>query len=479
MGMIMTDFKLSSEKEELLARADELEAPIPGLPSDPPQAPCALPMAIAAAEQLDWSAENMRRYLGVGERERRRLAESLRNAAKAYEEVDENVAEAINTGTSVSAATVGLADEGLDAVTLNDTPVAVPIGAPEYGDFKTRAWELEKGDQGAAFHDFAEAWEAYRLALLDATARFRPFEYWDSAAADLVEANFEQHRSWLYRMADLCATMARQARDVVSAQRWAFTEHVWWDGGGTVTPRQLKFSDLEDMDYRYSTTYRNDAYLRDWYMKRYAELQQQSEEVMDGYAGQASLPLSAVNPLKPPTAHRIDPPGEKDGKGGDRDVADGWPSDEELPDPTGMPSVPSAGAPSAPDAALDAALTDAMAGAPGLPTGSGVKPASFGGGGVGGGLPSMPLQPPVDPESVSRAAAAARPVGLPGAGAMGGGGMGTAPMGAPGGGQGQGAGKSKRAKKDDESLYTEDRPWTGGVIGISPADGNPGSKDSK
>jgi len=484
----MADGTLNVEKEELLARAFELEAPIAGIPSDYPHPPCALALVITAAEQLDWSANQMRRYLGVGERERQRLAESLRNAAKAYEEVDESAAQAINdeTSLSVSAATIGLGDDDLDALSLDNTPAMTPIGDPEYADYKTRAWELEKGDQGAAFRDFAEAWEAHRQALLEATERFRPFDHWESDAAQAVEANFEQHRTWLYRMAELCTTVANQARNVVAAQRWAHEEHVWWDGGGTVTPRQLKFRDLEEMDFTYSSNYSKDPNLRSWYLKRFAELQQQSETVIDGFAGKASLPLSAVNPLKPPIAHRIDPPGEKDGTGGDNGGGgDKFPWDEGLPDPTGMPSVPSAGAPGMPDGStLTDALPDAMAQAPGVPTGSGVKPASVGGGGAG--VPSMPLLPwhtAVDPESMSRPAPAGRPVGMPAmpGGAMGGSGMGgMAPMGgAPGAGTDQGAGKSKRANKDDKSLYTEDRPWTEGVIGVSPADAKRVSKDSK
>ncbi len=51
----------------------------------------------------------MRLYVGVGEREWERLAESLRNAASAYEDVDENASTAVDTGASVSAARVRLA----------------------------------------------------------------------------------------------------------------------------------------------------------------------------------------------------------------------------------------------------------------------------------------------------------------------------------------------------------------------------------
>src|ERR1700761_706325 len=98
---------LNVEYEELMARATELEVPRPGQPSQSPQAPCSLAMIQKAAQQIALSADNMRLYLGVGERERGRLAESLRNAAKAYEEADEGAEEAIEDDTSVSEGTGG------------------------------------------------------------------------------------------------------------------------------------------------------------------------------------------------------------------------------------------------------------------------------------------------------------------------------------------------------------------------------------
>jgi hypothetical protein len=46
------------------------------------------------------------------------------------------------------------------------------------------------------------------------------------------------------------------------------------------------------------------------------------------------------------------------------------------------------------------------------------------------------------------------------------GGMGGMPIGAHGGGQGQGKEKKRStALSPDEQLYTEDRPWTEAVIG--------------
>ncbi|MEE3062380.1 MAG: PPE domain-containing protein [Actinomycetota bacterium] len=110
-------------------------------------------------------------------------------------------------------------------------------------------------------------------------------------------------------------------------------------------------------------------------------------------------------------------------------------------------------------------------------------------GGSGIGTPPRlqpPLQPPnaaqpptglqmpkgqiaMDPESVARSAAGSglhgASSGTPGtAGAMGGG----AAMGGLGAGQNKAGGTAKRVQPDDAAVYTEERPWTEGVIGRRP-----------
>jgi hypothetical protein len=434
---------LNVEYEELMARADELEAPIPGQPVDNPKAPSALAQAVAAAQQLGLSADNMRLYVGVGEREWERLAESLRNAASAYEDVDDNAATAVDTGASVSAARVRLAKGGPAPTALGDrqpaatTPSADP---PYFGYFDVReaAYEIRKGDQGLTFDRFADAWTAYRQSLLEATYRFQPFDYWDGDAAAAVEANFDQQRAWLYEMADLCGRMAAQAQDVASAQRWARPEHP-------------TIEEILAVDYRWKVQ-GDQPHIKHKCLIDYSRYQQTSEEVLGEYARMSGLPLPPMHPPKPPVAYSVDPSGEPD--------PSRWPSPGQgLAGPTAAPMVPLTGAPSMPDEA-------GLVRAPGMSATSGpaLKPASFGGGVGGGAL--TPLQFPADGGSVSQAAAGREVATNPSAGrAIGAGGMDTAPMGAPGA-QGQGAGKDKRTQQDEESLYTETRPWSEGVIGL-------------
>src|ERR1700690_2764817 len=99
---------LDVEYQELMARADEIEAPLPKLPIGNPQAPCNLSFVRDAAVQIVINADSLRLYIQACEREWRSLAKSLRNAAKAYEDVDEGAADDIDAinmdGTSGSSA---------------------------------------------------------------------------------------------------------------------------------------------------------------------------------------------------------------------------------------------------------------------------------------------------------------------------------------------------------------------------------------
>ena len=445
------------EYEELMARADEVEAPILGVPTQNPVAPCALAMITTAAAQLGMSADNMRTYLEGGERERQRLAASLRNAAKAYEEVDEVAAQVLSTlEGSVAPVTPGPTGVELDPVALTETPVVAAADDGDFTEVKQAAWEIEQTDNGADFLSFADAWTALQRTLLEARDRFRPFVHWDGDATAAVEQNFDEHRSWLFDMADSCGNMASQARDVTSAHRANAPQH----------PPYYKIVGYEEFYNQPNLTPADKANV----MTTYASFQEQSEAVLGDYAKQAALPLRPLQPPWPPAALRIaEPPPPNEAP--ERPENPGQlPWDEGT---TGIPSGPSAGMPKMPDDAtptdeLPDELTDAPTGAPGLSTGTGgVKPASFGGGGVG--VPSMPLQPPAIGESAPRPAPAAYAAlaGVPtGArGGMGAGGMGGMPMGGQGANGQNNNGKGKRTQQGDDAIYKEDRPWTAPVIG--------------
>ncbi len=497
------------EYEELMARALELEAPIPGVPTENSAAPCTLTMVQKAAQDVGMSADFMRDRLAQGERERARLAESLRNAAKAYEETDENVQDALNNETSISAVTPLPAIDGEGPSTLGDAPYVVTADANEYLSVESAASQIAAGDQGRALTGFADVWETYQRVLrqvaVDPRSPFRNFDHWWSESSASAETSLEGQRSWLDTMAGYCSQLAAQARDVVSAHKLAVSKHPtvaqvsevntnmylyycpgihktsWpykdvcqnsrWDCPVKFWSGAIESCRFKDQDENATNSNRN-------LQKRHADMQAKSEETLAEYQQKSKLPLAPLSPPKPPSAFYIPPPPDPDPD--DPDNPDPVPDpddlidDGSLPDPTGMPSAGAGGMPTAPtDDALKDALKDAMKG-PGLPPGGpGLKPAGLGGGGGIGGVPPMPLQPSVDAESARPAGAApggaAAPGRIPGVGgAMGGGGMGGM---APQGGQGQNTSKGKRMEGEDDALYTEDRSWTEGVVGNRPRKG--------
>jgi hypothetical protein len=370
-------------------------------------------------------------------------------------------------------------------------PPPPPFEYPYY-EVRQAATDIESGDQGTAFRAFSREWDAFQRALQKETYRFRPFTSWEGEARITVEQNFELHRQWIYGMTAVCTALGKQADSVVDAHKKArvYGEHVERKPDGTWAndaehPTTYEVSQC-DYWYKYYSQNYNGHYL---YMavSWYESLQAKSETSLKTYVANASLPLAPVNPKAPPAGARIDPPpapnpnpdpGPNPNPNPNPDVGPGDPTNSDLADAlnnlsdsTSTPSVPSM--PSTPptpampptDPKLTQALKD-LKGKGGLPGGAGMKPASLGG---GAGVPSMPLQPSADGEAGPRPAAGAAPglgnlgKGLAGAGgATGGGGMGGMPMGGQGAGQGK---EGKRKQGDDESLYTEDRAWTEGVIG--------------
>ncbi|WP_373234375.1 type VII secretion system ESX-1 target EspB [Mycobacterium marinum] len=438
------------DQQEILNRANEVEAPMATPPTDVPQAPCGLTAATNAAEQLAVSADNVRLYLQAGERERQRLATSLRNAAAAYGEVEDESATALdNDGNGeVEAQSAGGAGAG-QTDSLEETPKVAAAGESDFTDLKTAATKLESGDQGTSLVNFADGWNNFNLALQRDIKRFRIFENWEGDAATACEASMDQQKEWILHMAKLSASLAKQANFMAQLQLWARRGH----------PTLADIVELErlakDPDYQEQA------------IKLYAEYQETSEKVLSEYNTKADL--EPVNPPKPPAAIKIDPPPPQKPPG----LIPEW----LMPPGDGAPGLgsgmappmipPTTGAGGGPEANTAGLVSAGHAAASDLSKGLGVKPMSLGGGG-GGGLGGMPMGDAalaggesVRPAAAGDVAGAGQGGGAAGRG-MAGGGMGM-PMG--GAGQGQGGAKSKGAQQDEEALYTEDREWTEAVIG--------------
>ena len=464
------------EYQELLARAAELEQPIldkqgRGAPTLTPQPPCALPIVKRAAADLDLSAENLRYSLKAFDTTRQKLAEALRNASRAYLLADSGAAEAINNETSVSEAVLAATDEagsgsamlrGAATLGAHKPPEPLPPEIDELHVLETTAMQLEQLDQGASLNHFIELWTAYRIALRDARERFRPFQEWHGDAADAVFANFESHRDWLNDTASLCQRLIDQTQPIVDAFRELRSHHVYDDD-----KKKYDYKGLLEFE-AFWTKHMHSGYGQ--FIKHYSALSQNSQSLLATFKSKAGLPLGEIKGLSTRQPSRIDPPkpytppAPRPGPLPPVPI----PTPDPGPDPTPTPFIPSGGLPSTPTPSkpvTDPVLAPAFK-APdlkGAHAGGGMKPMSFEGAGAG----AAPLGSWGD-ESTKAAAAGSGAggqgrggPGVPG-GAMGGGGMGGgAPQGAKDGG------KSKRVQGDEEeAMYTEDRAWTEGVIGL-------------
>ncbi|ORX01525.1 hypothetical protein AWC29_23045 [Mycobacterium triplex] len=469
---------LKVEYDELMARAAELEVPLPTPPQQNPQPPCAISFVVDSGTQLNYNASAIRESIKRAEAEYLVLAQSLRNAALAYEEADQAAADALTEGSS---ATPESASTPPAQKTGGDEDFAPPPQTPGYDgyyDLRQAIEDIEAPDQGPAYTKFEGDWNSYVLALqADAVMqRFRPFEYWEGESAAAVEANFEQQKKYLIQLGNSsCYQIASQARGVVDAHKWAVTVHP--------TSYELYIADFWYDEYGR----RGDINRQNEVLTWYVDMQARSETVLADYHQRAALPLALVYPTNPPAAVTVKAPlqipdnageiirgaiGGVIGTGTGSGAANPGALASQLGNTNIADTVSSLSdlASSQTDTASDpfAAPPPLPTGVPGLSTGGGVKPASFG----GAGMPSAPLQSATDAGAATQGAAArpgAGAGGLPpgmggaaaGRGAMGGG----MPMGA---GAGQGQGKDSKAKRygEEEDIYTEDRPWTSSVIGV-------------
>ncbi|BDN85287.1 MULTISPECIES: PPE domain-containing protein [Mycobacterium] len=216
---------LAVDPSEIVARATEVEAPIADPPGGAVLAACALGPAVAGATQMALSAESMRAYLQSSAQARQRLAQFMRDAAKAYEQIDEGAATALGTnGHGIGAPPVPSGTD-LPLPALTDTPTAPAAPPSPYTGVKLAAINLNKPDQGVSLKKFAHDWNAYNLTIQQSLGRFRDFENWEGEAATAVQAAFDQHRDWLRLIARLRTTMAKQASGLEQAHHWAIGQH--------------------------------------------------------------------------------------------------------------------------------------------------------------------------------------------------------------------------------------------------------------
>jgi hypothetical protein len=542
----MTQPELKVELDELMKRAAELEEfadkLVADFPADNPLPPCGLPFVLEGTRDAWQVIDSDRNLLKEAADNLRDLAESLINAAKAYEEFDESAAEALDEETQVQEVVPDQTDKG-SATAIPDSESDVASldekWTGEAEPLKSAHQIYEGGDGGTGYSVFADElsekyanWlngEVLKVSSYETTGPFRGFAEWEGESATKVEADLETQRVWLKSFVEHCLDVAEKLNQVVVAYKLVtFTSSSpKWDvsrGFG------LKVADanraVKELAKHHSTNihplpevvnlykfdpnwnWQDDAreifsdsgyHVDEYTDKGLAKIIQKLQELSTAaqtefkakakYDGFASIEEAAAGGTglgrAPKPSYTIDPPSDTDTRT-DTEVSD--PSADAGLSDAGLPTMPSLPSDLPTDVPTDTTpVTDGVVGGVGagsskLPAGGlgGMRAASVGG---GGGVPSMPLQPPVAAEGAGSAAGRGG-TNLGGAGALAGGaamggrgGMGMAPM-AGQGGKGEDS-KAKRAQQDEEALYAEDRPWTEAVIGNRRRKDGPDNKESK
>ncbi|MBI3224114.1 MAG: hypothetical protein HYZ39_03535 [Mycolicibacterium cosmeticum] len=475
--------------------------------------PDQLPLAVSAAANLNSNAEALQQHQKIAEAEGHRLGEMLDSAAAAYDEVDEKYKTTLDDPQRHSA---------VEAITLRppSTPLPpLPDGpsAPEsldgggYSNIEQTQALLLSGNE-ASLRSAAVEW-GLAADSADGARPMRDATDWEGEAADAAHKRLNDYGDWCTDLGAAWRRLAEAATQVADAHVTALTEH---------TPLFLRYEAAKEAIARLLAEGGPKAEVQAQAVQaEMVKLQQQSDEVRQNYAGHATF--DQVKVREPGFAGRGGSGGSSSGGsgggsggGGGNPAAGGGqsagassppsaPASSQGMEPMSAGQSPSesssgsggspsgsGGSPSGKGGSSSGGGSPAGGGLPGggLPDGGvpdlglddpGVSPAAAGAGGGGsgagagggGGAPALPLQPSVGAETVGPAAGArGGGAGAIPAAAMGGGGM-AGGMGGGMGGMGHGAGGAQQGKEKrrdpnlspDEELYTEDRPWTEGVIG--------------
>lgn len=473
--------------------------------------PDQLPLAVAAAANLNANAEALQQHQKIAEAEGHRLGEMLDSAAAAYDEVDERYKTALdNPERHAAVEGITVAPPSTPLPPLPDGPSAPEsLDAGGYSDIEQTHALLLSGNE-ASLRMAAVQW-GLAADSADGARPMKNVTDWEGEAADAAHKRLDDYGDWCTDLGAAWRRLAEAATKVADAHVTALTEH---------TPLFLQYQAAKEALARLLAEGDARSQLQAQQVQaKMMKLQQQSDEVRQNYAGQATF--DQVKVRDPGFASRGGGGGGatsggssgSGGSGGGNSGGGGQPMGAPPQSPT--PSMPqgmdpastgqtpsgssgSGGSPSGSGGSPSGKGGGSPSGGAGLPAGAGlpgggspdggmpdlglddpgVSPASTGGGGGGsgggagggGGAPAMPLQPSVGAETVGPAPGAAARGG--GSGAIPASAMG-AGMGGGMGGMGHGGGgaqQSKEKRRDpnlspDEDLYTEDRPWTEGVIG--------------
>lgn len=518
--------ELRVDTNDLRGKANEINGLHWATPGEEPPItpPSALTTSVDAAANLAKAARSVWEYQNWGVTEGKRLAESLYNVGKAYDQVDLRATAEINAGKPISNGPVKPDDCSIPPAPHPSAPGVPGKPGHSHGDPEQVENALKNGDQGAALRTVANFWRTTGNNLQTAAQPFQVrIQNWEGAAAEAAYGRFNDFGGWLHSLSATWQQLAAEADKVADAHDKARAEHTPIYDQWMALKKQLETATDDEKPAIMQSLlkqYAASEQVRAQYESAAAIDKVQPPEPRDG-AG-SSIPVSTNGDPR----RRAVPAGEEGeegasqqpgaggggqsgGAGGGAPQGGGTPSP--MASPVGQTATPQqarpagasagGGAPAGggspagggkgggmPAGGMPGGMPAAAKAGTNLPKGPNLKPAASGGGGAGhgggGGGGPHPLQPAVAGTAVAAsheaAAHAADAAKAAGGGAMGGAGMGGMPMGGHGA-QGQGGKERRRTPglTPDEELYKEDRSWTEGVIGARRRKETPDSKDSK
>ncbi|MCB0933127.1 MAG: hypothetical protein KDB71_14680 [Mycobacterium sp.] len=489
-------------------------------------APCALDSAESAASTLNRDAENLIDEQNQLTEERNRICDYMCEGASRYMGTVEASAEALNgtVGGGAGMSTAGSAP--LTPPSLNPffpplprrplTPPPAATAPGGYSEVPTTEAAISAPDTGTSLGAALTAWMA-NASTLQSTAAALPmaFSDWEGRAAEAASARIRALKAKLMTLAEDWQALAAKGNGFLGAHTALKASH------------HSVYEEYVALKLAWEQAFKNNnADALAAITQRLQQTQQESDEIRREYEQAAQLPPGPVphdsggksttsesggrptqrgnreqrsigNSAAASDSGEIGPsPGTRPGQPGSGSPdATGAPTrPESLPEGNegkqlGQPpsggappgGLPSGGPP--PGAGMPGGLPGTMPGA-GTPEpkplsppagagggkGGGGAGAGGGGKGAGGGMGGRPLSPAavaVGPTPTSQGAGPGP--GTPDRAPVGTGAVGAGmPMMGHGAGHNQGKEKKRSPERSpDESVYTEDRPWTEGVVGHS------------
>jgi hypothetical protein len=456
--------------------------------------PDAVPSTADAIANLNENAQSLRSFEEWARVENQRIAEMLEIAAQAYQKVDDDYGAALDNPERAAAIdAMGIPDPQTQPPEI-PSPAATPrlVDASQYSDVKKTQAALTAPDAGTSLKNAMLYWLAASNRVENNKPK-PPHGDWEGDAADTAYARMTTFGNWLTQLSQAWHDLGEAASKILAAHEKAKTAH---------EPIHQEYVELEARMQALSNMKLHPGAARaqreiEQIHARMEELQKQSDEVRQQYAGEATFtPVRPADPPVTPADGFTSVGGQAGGGGGALPTGDTAAMAQKMGESmgtgqqhegagqgAGSAGGSAGGSPSGGGGSPSGA--GASGGSPGAtegdasPTGTPKHPADpslrpaagggSGGGSAGGGVGSAPLSPAVTAETVAPAPSVPVTAGAaPAAAAAGGmvGGMGgMAPMhGAHGAQQGKEKRRDPRTAPD-EDLYVEDRPWTEGVVG--------------